>query len=163
MKPQEIFDVCHGRYRSLREFLKGRLAAVNLDTPSDCYHWRPDRARAEEFCADYERIADRALSRPGWKGRRKLFHVYYLRNCEYDRAVTLTGVSPGTFDYWLNEVKKTLGREFDRAGLFPPGAYFRRRDIARVTPPEERRESPGSEAAGREESAGEAHSRAAAD
>lgn len=141
MKPQEIFDVCHGRYRSLREFLKGRLAAVNLDTPSDSYHWRPDRARAEEFCADYEMIADRVLSRPDWKGRRKLFRVYFLRNCEYHRAVTLTGVSEGTFDYWLNEVKKTLGRAFDRAGLFPPGAYFRRRDIARVTPPPDEREN----------------------
>lgn len=137
MKPHEVFDVCHGRYRSLRAFLKGRVSAVDLDTPSDGYHWRPDRARAEEFVADYEMIAERALARPDWKGRRKLFRVYFLWGVEYRRAITLVGVSESNFDYWLGEVKKTLGRAFERAGLFPPGAYFRRRDIAAVTSPKE--------------------------
>ena len=151
MKPHEVFDVCHARYRSLRAFLKGRISAVDLDTPSDGYHWRPDRARAEEFVADYEMIAERALARPDWKGRRKLFRVYFLWGVEYRRAITLVGVSESNFDYWLKEVKKTLGRAFERAGLFPPGVYFRRRDIAAVTSPEDarkvRRSGPASRAA----------------
>lgn len=67
-------------------------------------------------------IAERALRRPEWKGRLKLFRVYFLWGVEYRRAITLVGVAPGTFDWWVGEVKKTLGREFDRAGLFPPGS-----------------------------------------
>lgn len=127
MKPQEVFDVCHGRYRSLRQFLKGNMAAIDLDTPSAGYQWRPERARAEEFVADFEMISERVLARPEWKGRRKLFRIYFLWGVEYRRAITLVGVSEGTFDYWLDEVKKTLGREFSRSGLFPPGEYFRYR------------------------------------
>jgi len=73
-------------------------------------------------------IAERALRRPEWKGRLKLFRVYFLWGVEYRRAITLVGVAPGTFDWWVGEVKKTLGREFDRAGLFPPGSYFRVRE-----------------------------------
>lgn len=130
MKPQEVFDVCHGRYRSLRQFLKGHMAAIDLDTPSAGYQWRPERARAEEFVADFEMISERVLARPEWKGRRKLFRIYFLWGVEYRRAITLVGVSEGTFDYWLDEVKKTLGREFSRSGLFPPGEYFHRRERA---------------------------------
>ncbi|MFZ0213092.1 MAG: hypothetical protein WBE20_12865 [Candidatus Acidiferrales bacterium] len=124
MKAQEIFEVCHARYRGLRAFLKGQMSSVDLDKPSAGYQWRPDRARAEEYVADFEMIAERALRRPEWKGRRKLFRIYFLYGVEYRRAITLVGVAPGTFDYWLGEVKKACGREFDRAGLFPPRRYF---------------------------------------
>ena len=131
MKPQEMFEICHGRYRALRGFLSGpdgaggHMVAVDLNSPSAGYQWRPDRARAEEYVADFEMIAERALRRPEWKGRLKLFRIYFLWGAEYRRAIALVGVAPGTFDWWLSEVKKTLGREFDRAGLFPPGRYFR--------------------------------------
>jgi hypothetical protein len=125
MKPREIFDVCHARYRGLRAYLRGHMAATDLDSPSAGYQWRPDRARAEEFVADFEMIAERTLRRPEWRGRRKLFRIYFLRGVEYQRAITLVGVSVGTFDYWSSEVKKACGREFHRAGLFPPGNYFR--------------------------------------
>ena len=128
MKPRAIFDSCHRRYRGLRAFLGGHLAAVDLESPSDGYHWRPERVRAEEYVADFERIAERALRRPEWKGRLKLFRIYFLRGFEYRRAITLSGVSVGTFDYWVEEIKKTCGRAFDRAGLFPPGEYFRKRE-----------------------------------
>ncbi len=133
MKAQEMFEICLGRYRGLRGFLHGpdgaggHVAGVDLEAPSAGYQWRPERARAEEYIADFEMIAERALRRPEWKGRLKLFRIYFLQGIEYRRAITLVGVSAGTFDYWVSEVKKALGREFDRAGLFPPGRYFRRR------------------------------------
>jgi hypothetical protein len=130
MKPQEIFDSCYARYRGMRAFLGGHVAAVDLESPSDGYHWRPERARAEEYVADFEMIAARALRRPEWKGRQKLFRIYFLRHIEYRRAITLCGICPDTFDYWFQEVKKACGREFDRAGLFPPNRYFRCRDKA---------------------------------
>lgn len=131
MKPREIFEVCHARYKGLRALLGGHMAAIDLESPSDGYHWRPDRARAEEYVADFQMIAERALRRPEWRGRQKLFQIYFLRNVEYRRAITLCGVSCGTFDYWVDEVKKACGREFYRAGLFPPGDYFRKREKVR--------------------------------
>ena len=82
------------------------------------------RAHRPEYVADYERIGRRALRRPEWKGRLKLFEIYFLSDVEYRRAITLVGVAAGTFDYWLGEVKRTLGREYSRTGLFPPSRYF---------------------------------------
>lgn len=81
--------------------------------------------RACEYVADFERIGRRALRRTEWKGRLKLFNIYFLRGVEYRRAISLVGVSEGTFDYWFAEVKRAAGREFSRAGLYPPGQYFR--------------------------------------
>lgn len=130
MKPREMFDACHARYRGLRAFLGGHMAAIDLESPSDGYQWRPERARAEEYVADFEMIAGRALRRPEWRGRLKLFRIYFLRDVEYRRAITLCGLSAGTFDYWVDEVKKACGREFARTGLFPPGNYFRVREKA---------------------------------
>jgi hypothetical protein len=126
-KPQEIFDVCYGRYSGLRKWLGRKTSAVDLNRPSSGYVWRPERARAAEYIADFEKVAERALRRPEWKGRRKLFAIYFLRGVEYKRAIALVGVSEGTFDYWFKEVKKAVGRGCARAGIFPPGKYFRER------------------------------------
>jgi hypothetical protein len=90
------------------------------------YQWRPDRARACEYLADFERIGRHALRRPEWKGRLKLFEIYFLGSFEYKTAIRLVGVAPGTFDYWYREVKRSLGAEFSRTGLFPPRIIFRR-------------------------------------
>ncbi len=130
MKPKEIFEVCHTRYKTLRGFLNGHVAALDWERPSESYHWRPEHSRAEDYVADFERIAERALRRPEWRGWLKLFRIYFVRGFEYRRAITLCGVSPSTFDYWMAEVKKTCGRDFARAGLFPPGDYFRKREMA---------------------------------
>lgn len=127
MKAPEIFEVCHARYRGLREWLRdtrGSVRALDLDTPSSGYQWRPERTRASEYVADFERIGRQALRRPEWKGRLKLFEIYYLQGVEYRRAITLVGVAEGTFDYWFAEVKRAVGREFSRTGLFPPSRYF---------------------------------------
>lgn len=127
MKAREIFEVCHGRYRGLKEWLEettGQIRALDLGSPSEGYHWRPDRVRASEYVADFERIGRRALRRQEWKGRLKLFEIYFLHSVEYRRAISLVGVAEGTFDYWMGEVKRTLGREYARTGLFPPSLYF---------------------------------------
>lgn len=140
MKAREIFDVCHARYKAMRGYLGGHVAALDWEKPSDGYHWRPDRARAEEYVADFQMIGARALRRPEWRGRLKLFRIYFLRGFEYRRAIALCGVAPGTFDYWMEEVKKACGREFERTGLFPPGEYFRMREAARMEKPEDAKE-----------------------
>jgi hypothetical protein len=127
MKAKEIFEVCHTRYRGLREWLMdstGSVRSIALDTPSSGYQWRPDRARSCEYIADFERIGRHALRRPEWKGRLKLFEVCFLRGMEYRRAISFVGVAEGTFDYWYREVKRTLGAEFSRTGSYPPSRYF---------------------------------------
>jgi hypothetical protein len=128
MKAAEIFEICHARYCGLREWLgeaTGQVRALSLDAPSSGYQWKPARARASEYVVDFERIGRQALRRPEWKGRLKLFEIYFLQGVEYRRAITLVGVAPGTFDYWMGEVKKAVGRECSRTGLFPPSRYFR--------------------------------------
>jgi hypothetical protein len=128
MKAAEVFDVCHARYRGLREWLsdtRGAVRSVDLDTPSSGYQWRPNRARACEYLADFERIGRHALRRPEWKGRLKLFETYFLIGADYRRAIGIVGVAEGTFDYWYQEVKRAIGAEFSRTGLYPPGRYFR--------------------------------------
>ena len=127
MKTSEIFDTCYGRYRSLHEWLEdttGQVRAIDLESPSSGYSWRPARGRACEYIADFERIGRRSLRRPQWKGRLKLFEIYFLHSMEYRNAIKLVGVAEGTFDYWLQEVKCSAGREFSRCGLFPPSRYF---------------------------------------
>lgn len=127
MKPAEQFDSCYARFRDLKEWLASSTGAVHSirpDKQSAGYQWRPGRARACEYVADFERIGRHTLRRPEWKGRLKLFEMYFLRGLDYRRAISAVGVSEGTFDYWFREVKRALGAEFHRTGLFPPGQYF---------------------------------------
>ena len=127
MKPKDIFEVCHTRYRGLRGWLKnstGAVRSIDLDNPSSGYQWRPDRGRACEYVADFERIGRNGLRRPEWKGRLRLFETYFVNGTEYDKARSAVGVSEGTFDYWYQEVKKAVGAEFSRTGLYPPSKYF---------------------------------------
>ncbi len=127
MKAVQIFDSCHGRYRGLRDWLAdttGEVRSLDWEKPSSGYKWRPDRGRACEYIADFERIGRRGLSRAEWKGRLKLFELYFIGSMEYRTAIRLVGVAEGTFDYWYREVKRTLGAEFSRTGLFPPARYF---------------------------------------
>ena len=138
MKAAEVFDTCYTRYRGLRGWLKdssSSVRALNLDTPSSGYQWRPTRARACEYVADFERIGHHALRRPEWKGRLKLFRTYFVHGVDYQRAVRLVGVSEGTFDYWFGEVKRAVGKEFSRTGLFPPASYFQSRASATAERP----------------------------
>lgn len=130
MKAGEIFNDCHRCYRVLREWLKdstGTVPALDLGNPSSGYQWRPEPGRACEYVLDFERIGRRALNRAEWKGRLKLFNVYFVRGADYRRAVRLVGVSGDTFDYWYKEIKRTLGREFSRTSLHPPAQYFQAR------------------------------------
>ncbi len=127
MKPREIFDVCLARYRSLGKGIGRKVRAVDLDGPSSGYAWRPETVRAAEYVADFESAAARALRGHEWKGRRKLFVIYFMRGIEYKRAMVLVGVSENTFEYWASQVKNAVGCECARVGLFPPQKYFRLR------------------------------------
>jgi hypothetical protein len=118
MKTTEVLDVCHARYRGLREWLtdpRGAVRSLDLGSPSEGHQWRPNRARACEYVADFERIGRRAL-------RPAAFETYFVQGSDYRRAIGDVGVAEGTFDYWYQEVPRALGAEFSRTGLYPPGA-----------------------------------------
>jgi hypothetical protein len=102
----------------------GKARAIDLKSPASEYSWRPARLRACEYVADFERIGRRSLRRPQWKGRLKLFEIYFLHSMEYRNAIQLVGVAEGRFDYWVQEVKRSAGCAFSRCGLFPPSRYF---------------------------------------
>lgn len=127
MKPREIFDICLARYRGLGKGIGRRMAGVDMTRPSNGYLWRPENVRAAEYVADFEAAGARALKRSEWKGRRKLFVIYFLSELDYKRAIKLVGVSENTFEYWASQVKKAVGQECARVGLFPPQEYFRMR------------------------------------
>ena len=127
MKATEVFDTCYGRYRSSHEWLEdttGKVRAIDLESPSSGNSWRRARERACEYVADVERIGRQSLRRPQWKGGLKRFEIYFLRSMEYRNAIKLVGVAEGTFDYWMQEVKRSAGREYSRCGLFPAARYF---------------------------------------
>jgi len=130
MKASDIFDDCYRRYRGLREWLAdstGSVRSLDFEKSGDGYLWRPVRARACDYVTDFERIGRQSLRRPEWKGRLKLFNIYFVRGADYRRAVQMVGVAEGTFDYWYREVKRTIGGEFSRSGLYPPARYFNAR------------------------------------
>jgi hypothetical protein len=142
VKAVEIFDSCHGRYRGLREWLTdsaGQVRSLDLEKPSSGYQWRPDRGRACEYIADFERIGRHGLRRAEWKGRLKLFDIYFVGGMDYRTSIRLVGVAEGTFDYWYREVKRALGAEFSRTGLFPPARYFHSTAYERTQPKSELR------------------------
>jgi hypothetical protein len=127
VKTREMFDVCLASYRSLGKGIGRKMSAVDMTRPSNGYAWRPEHVRAAEYVADFEAAGARALRRCEWKGRRKLFVIYFLSELDYKRAIKLVGVSENTFEYWASQVKNAVGRECARVGLFPPQEYFRMR------------------------------------
>jgi hypothetical protein len=129
VRTQNVFDVCLAQFRRLRAATGRGIAAVNLEKPSNGYVWRPEPSRAVEYVADFEKAVARALRAPDWKGRRKVFRIYFSRGIGYQRAAMLVGVSNGTFDYWIKDVKKAVGRECVRVGLYPPARYFHARTL----------------------------------
>jgi hypothetical protein len=54
-----------------------------------------------------------------------MFRVYYLGGAEYEAARRHLGISEFTWADWAEEIRRRAGREFARAGLFPPSKYFR--------------------------------------
>lgn len=112
------------RLARLAERATGNVRVLDLDSPSAGYQWRHDRSRACEYVADFERIGRNALRRAEWKGRLKLFENYFINGLEYRSAISAVGVAEGTFDYWFREVKRAVGAQYSRTGLFPPPRYF---------------------------------------
>ena len=54
-----------------------------------------------------------------------MFRVYYLGDADYQAARRHLGISELTWQDWADEIRRDVGRELTRAGVFPPSKYFR--------------------------------------
>ena len=63
--------------------------------------------------------------RPFRASRMAMFRVYYLGGAEYHAARRHLGISELTWADWADEIRRDVGRELTRAGIFPPSKYFR--------------------------------------
>jgi DNA-directed RNA polymerase specialized sigma24 family protein len=127
---RDVFTDCLRQYRRSRARV-GRLPANVLrkevtETGAPIAGGPPPAStvRDADYVADFEHAGARALGRPTWKKRLELFHVYYCRGKDYRDASRALGVSLGTFDYWMHEVRRAVGRECLRVALWPPHRYF---------------------------------------
>jgi hypothetical protein len=147
------FDVCHDVYRAAREAIETKIPTLNAEA-SGKYTWRPDRMpRLAEYVCDFERAGERALGggecylvggRTGYReeienkqvearstfssgraSRMTLFRMYHLGGAEYGAARRHLGISEITWADWADEIRRAVGRELTRAGVFPPSKYFR--------------------------------------
>jgi DNA-directed RNA polymerase specialized sigma24 family protein len=130
MTPADIFDICLERVRTCQS------KTVNAIRPDACAKDGPPRVgnQAAEYVADFELAGIRALKRQ--PPRLVLFRLYYVAGTPYTKAIKLMKVKAGTFDWWAAEVKKTVGRELAKSGLFPPHRYGKRW-TNNITPQEE--------------------------
>ena len=136
------FDVCHDVYLAAREAIDTKIPTLNAES-SGKYQWRPDRMpRLAEYVCDFARAGERALGFNPFEGTRKgrqaeacptlfrasrvaMFRVYYLGGADYQAARRHLGISELTWADWAEEIRKDVGRELTRAGVFPPSKYFR--------------------------------------
>ena len=54
-----------------------------------------------------------------------LFRMYYLGGAEYRAARRVLGISERTWSDWAEEIRRRVGDELIRAGMYPPGRYFK--------------------------------------
>ena len=54
-----------------------------------------------------------------------MFRVYYLGGADYQAARRHLGICELTWGDWAEEIRRLVGRELTRAGVFPPSKYFR--------------------------------------
>ncbi len=120
MKPATAFDVCHEVYASAREIMNSRMATIQMARASK-FLWRPDlHPRLVEYVADFARAGERALA----PSRLILFRLHYLGGCEYELARQRMGLSEVGWTNWTDEIRRDVGRELLRIGMFPPSRYF---------------------------------------
>jgi len=61
--------------------------------------------------------------------RMAMFRVYYLGGAEYQVARRHLGISEVTWADWAEEIRRSVGRELTRMGLFPPAKYFQEESV----------------------------------
>jgi hypothetical protein len=102
---------------SLRGFVhkggKAKIAPGRRESIGCGLGTRTERPQTE-VCATFSRAS-----------RMAMFRVYYLGGADYQAARRHLGISELTWADWAEEIRRRVGRELTRAGVFPPSKYFR--------------------------------------
>ena len=120
LKPSVVFEICLDRYHLAK--------TLALRTPSleESVRNRRQRHRGQQawnYVADFELCGRRRLH--GHPGRLELFKLYFCEATPYADSIQILKVKHGTFDYWTQEIKREVGEELMRRGVYPPRRYFR--------------------------------------
>jgi hypothetical protein len=123
MKAETAFDVCHTVFEAARDILGEKIPIIHAERSSE-YHWRPDRrARLNDYVADFALAGEAALD--GRQASRMImFRMFYLCGADYERARRELGITPDTWADWAIQIRRRVGRELVRRGVYPPGRYF---------------------------------------
>jgi hypothetical protein len=78
---------------------------------------------ATQFCATRRRAS--SLGTTFRASHMAMFRLFYLGGAEYQAARRHLGISELIWADWADEIRRAVGRELMRAGLFPPHKYFR--------------------------------------
>ena len=121
VKPELAFDVCWEVYRGAREVLEAKRGMSAMDwKEATKFLWRPDfRPRLAEWVADFALAGQAALDGPDHASRIVLFRLYYLGLAPYGKGAPFSRPQRPS-----EEVRRRVGKELLRRGMFPPREYF---------------------------------------
>ena len=123
LRPQDKFDICYSHFRRCRAMMH-KIGIIN--PMASCKKaWRPYAGvKVMDYCADFSRVGQNALRRPRWASRLTLFQLYHLEEVGYRVILSHLRIRPGTFDWWVQDVKREVGKELEGGKLWPPRNYF---------------------------------------
>jgi hypothetical protein len=123
MKAETAFDVCFAVFEAARDMLAEKIPIMHAERTSE-YRWRPDRrARLNDYVADFALAGECALEKR-LASRMIMFRMFYLGGADYERARRELGITPDTWADWAIQIRRNVGRELVRRGVYPPGRYF---------------------------------------
>ncbi len=126
-KPQHVFDICFNRFSTTRgsRFDSGCLLEKCKSQGMSGPKSRPDvGVRLEEYRADFVLAGRKALRRPRWEKRLELFQLFFVDYVPYRETLYTLRIPKGTADWWMFQIRCSVGFELARRGLFPPPLYF---------------------------------------
>lgn len=131
MRPEAIFDACLDRVRELQLISAcGRISAIRADA---CAKDGPPRVGnlTAEYIADFQLCGERVLRRR-WPPRWLVFRACFMGGIPFEEHAKAERIPAATVRWWAMEIKKGVGRELPRCGLFPPRLY-RERIVSNAT------------------------------
>jgi DNA-directed RNA polymerase specialized sigma24 family protein len=122
MRPSEIFDKCLERVREYQASAAS-IRSVRFDVEVNGGPTRTGNVTAE-YVAEFVLCARRSLKR--WPRRIDVFQLYFVEDRTVEEVMKALAIPEGTLKGWSNEVKKVVGSELKRSGLYPPSIYGRK-------------------------------------
>jgi hypothetical protein len=119
VRPTEVFDRVLDTVRRYQAN-QYRIPAVPLKRESSGGPPRVGNWRTE-YIAEFVLAGKVALS--PWPKRYELFELYFVSNVGYSNTLKLMSIEAYTLDWYVREIKKSVGRELIIRGLHKPLQY----------------------------------------